>query len=685
MPVDLIYIAIVFFTVSGIPGLFFRPRSRAIAVINIILVAGGSLLGIFGAFLVFFTPASWLRPFPWPPFHNDLLGVDALSAFFLLPVFVIGGLGSVYSLGYWSPRALPRTAGRIRFFWGLILAGMTLLVIARGATIFLLGWETMALGAFFLIASEDGKGDTRESALIYLIATHVGTLTLFAFFSLWRFFTGSSDLVPAVAGLVPVAIANILFSFAFIGFGLKAGIMPLHFWLPGAHANAPSHVSALLSGVMLKMGIYGIIRVLTLLPNISSFWGWLLLLAGATSGLLGVIFALAQHDLKRLLAYHSVENIGIILLGLGLATLGRSYGHADWVILGMAGALLHVWNHSLFKALLFFGAGSVLHGARTRQIDRLGGLAKKMPLTAGAFMLGAAAISGIPPLNGFISEFFIYLGFFRSATSPETLDGLALLGAPALAMIGALAVSCFVKVYGAVFSGFPRTDTARNAHESPGSMLGPMGILSLLCLVIGLFPAITVPFLEKATAVWSAGSGLTSLTTRDGSVTVPVGAPLVALSTLVPFTVLAKIMIAALTSLVVAFAFFSLYRRFKAPKRTTWDCGYARPSPRMQYSAGSFARPLTRLFAKVLKPHERLPACTGSFPVSSLLESHVDDPVLEGLLLPEFRRLQKGSRWFYRFQQGRTQAYILYLVVTLVLLFATLIPFRALIFQFFTK
>ena len=226
---------------------------------------------------------------------------------------------------------------------------------------FLFGWEVMALSAFFLITTEDQREECRQAGWIYLIATHVGTLTLFALFALWRWATGSYALTPVASDAMGLGVMNVLFFLSLIGFGIKAGIMPLHFWLPGAHANAPSHVSAMLSGVVLKMGIYGLVRFLSLLPDPPYLWGGLILLLGAISGLLGVVFAIGQHDLKRLLAYHSVENIGIILMGLGLAMLGRSAGRPEWIVLGLAGCLLHVWNHSLFKSLLFLSAGSVVH------------------------------------------------------------------------------------------------------------------------------------------------------------------------------------------------------------------------------------------------------------------------------------------------------------------------------------
>jgi hydrogenase-4 component B len=388
--------------------------------LNAGLMVSGAAAGLAGGWSGLWINTPLISDFPWQAGGNSIIGLDALSGFFLIPIFMMGGLGAVYGLGYWPQREHPEDGRKLRLFWGLLTAGMALLVISRHAMAFLFGWEVMALSAFVLIAVEDQKEECRRASWIYLISTHIGTMTLFALFALWRWATGSYDLKPVAAEAIGLGAMNVLFILTLIGFGVKAGIMPLHFWLPEAHANAPSHVSAMLSGVVLKMGIYGLVRFLSLLPDPPHFWGGTILLLGAVSGLLGVVFAIGQHDLKRLLAYHSVENIGIILMGLGLALLGVSAGKPVWIVLGLAGCLLHVWNHFLFKSLLFLGAGSVLHNTHTRQIDHLGGLAKSMPWTAAMFLVGAVAICGLPPLNGFVSELFIYLGLLESVTSDAT-------------------------------------------------------------------------------------------------------------------------------------------------------------------------------------------------------------------------------------------------------------------------
>jgi formate hydrogenlyase subunit 3/multisubunit Na+/H+ antiporter MnhD subunit len=381
MSLVLILTAAALVAVSGLPGLLATRRSmwgQWVAAVLAGMAAAVGLAGAGRALLSDAAPCAWALPSCL--MGGDLtVAVDPLSAFFLVPVFLMGGLGSVYGLGYWRQVDHPSNGRRLRLFWGLLIAGMALLLVARQAMVFLLGWEVMALSAFFVIGTEDHLAEVRRADWLYLIATHLGVLALFAMFALMRVATGSLALRPIGVAEAHLGLLTAIAALALLGFGLKAGVMPLHFWLPSAHAGAPSHVSALLSGVIIKMGIYGLVRIAGLLPLPPVAWGSVLLILGAVSGVLGVVLALAQHDLKRLLAYHSVENIGIIVMGLGLALIGRALGRTDWVVLGLAGCLLHVWNHALFKSLLFLGAGSVVHAVHTREIDRLGGLAKAMP------------------------------------------------------------------------------------------------------------------------------------------------------------------------------------------------------------------------------------------------------------------------------------------------------------------
>jgi hydrogenase-4 component B len=445
--------------------------------------------------------------------------------------------------------------------------------------------------------------------------------------------------------------------------------MPLHVWLPGAHSAAPSHVSALMSGVLIKMGIYGLVRLGALFADPPLWWGGTLLALGAASGVLGVAFAIGQHDLKRLLAYHSVENIGIIVMGLGLALLGRSLGRADLVALGLAGALLHTWNHGLFKSLLFLGAGAVVHATHTREIDHLGGLARAMPRTAALFLVGAVAICGLPPLNGFVSELCVYLGLFRAVTMPG--GGLAWLGAglaaPALALIGALAVACFVKVVGAVFLGTPRTAHAAGAHEPGARMLVPMAVLAALCALIGVAPALVAPIVARAVDAWAAFA----LTPAAATAVAPSAAGGVAapLADVVPFGWI-SVASAALIAFLAAGGWALRARLRTAPTAVapTWDCGYAAPTPRMQYTSSSFAQMLVGLFGWALRPQTHTPHLAGLFPHKAHFQSHVPDAVLDRAALPAAARAARALGWFRWMQHGSIHAYLVYVLVTLLVL-----------------
>lgn len=668
MSLTLIMIATVLAAASGMPGLCLSRFSVWGQRLAAGIMVSGAIIGLVGAGTALHIGSYPVLHFPWPSAGNSIVGVDALSAFFLVPIFLMGGLGSIYGLGYWPQRRHPGNGRKLQLFWGSMAAGMALLVISRHAMAFLLGWEIMALSAFFLVATEDTQDECRRAAWFYLIATHIGTLTLFGMFALWRWATGSYALEPVAVDAIGLGVMNVLFFLALIGFGLKAGIMPLHFWLPGAHANAPSHVSAMMSGVVLKMGIYGLVRFLSLLPDPPYIWGGLILMLGAVSGLLGVVFAIGQHDLKRLLAYHSVENIGIILMGLGLAMLGRSTDRPEWIVLGLGGCLLHIWNHGFFKSLLFLSAGSVVHHTHTREIDHLGGLAKAMPWTAMMFLIGAIAICGLPPLNGFVSELLVYLGLLGTMTADGAIGSAAMFVVPVLAMIGALAVACFVKVYGAVFLGSPRTAAATRAHESRLTMVGPMTVLAVACAIIGLAPVLLIPILDSAVAVWRGETD--SIPLSVGTV-----APLQAVS-----------VTGMLLVVLIGVPAIGLTLRNRISQGVgTWDCGYARPTSRIQYTASSFAQRIVAMFGWVLRPRMHPPHLKGLFPESAKMHSHVDDLILDRVFLPIGRCMVRWFGWFSQFQQGMTQRYLLYILIAVILMLSTLIPFEEFITRLLTR
>ncbi|MCC6751432.1 MAG: hydrogenase [Deltaproteobacteria bacterium] len=640
---------------AGVPGLF-RPRDGRAGerlFVGLMTLAGVcACLGAVGALALGWSnelAVTWLVPG-----GQLVIRVDAISAMFVLQIAVLAVLGAWYGLEYWPQRGHRDNGRKLRTFFGAVTAGMLLLVIARNAVLFLVGWEIMAASAFLLVSTEDEKPTAREVGFVYLLATRAGTLCLFAMFALLGAAGGSLSF-DAWPRALASPLRDAIFVLGLCGFGLKAGLMPLHIWLPGAHANAPSHVSAVMSGVLIKTGIYGLVRLTASCELPPLWWGYALIGAGVVSGVLGVGFAIGQHDLKRLLAYHSVENIGIICLGLGVALLGRSLGRPGLVALGVAGALLHVWNHGLFKALLFLSAGSVLHATGTREIDRLGGLWRRMPRTGLAFLVGAVAICGLPPLNGLISELLVYLGLFRTGAEGGGPWMAVALAAPALALVGALAVACFVKVFGAVFLGNARTSDTERAHECGPTMWVPMAILGGTCAFIGLAAPLVARVLDVGVNAW-AGAAATS--------------PMPALNRIAPLVWVS----ATSAALLVAIALFGmrLARRARAraaaPEVGTWDCGYAAPTSRMQYTSSSFAELLVGLLAPALRPSQHSPRLAGPFPAPEGFHSHVPDTVLDRALRPSFSFVARLFGRLRPIQRGNVHLYLLYILGTLVVL-----------------
>jgi hydrogenase-4 component B len=647
--------AIALAAVSGLPGLWLARERPAPDRLAASLLGLGAICAASAALLVAAGAPDATLALPWRVLGERVtVGLDGLSAFFLLPIFGIASLGSLYAVGDFPAAAHPRNARRLRVAFGLLASGVGLVVIARHAFAFLAGWELMALACFFSITAEDEREEVRRAGFVYLACTRASTLALTGAFVLLH----SASHSFALDGLAQIdpATGRAVFGLALVGFALKAGAMPLHLWLPGAHAMAPSHVSALLSGVMIKVGIYGILRMASLLPPLAAGDGAGILALGAVSAVAGVAFALGQHPLKRLLAYHSIENIGIILMGVGLALLGRSLGNRKVELLGIASALLHVWNHALFKALLFFGAGSVIHATGEGELDRLGGLARRMPATALLFGVGAVAICGLPPLNGFVSELLLYLGLLHTLVeqggAPRMLAGAAVV---ALALVGGLAAACFVKAFGVVFLGEPRSAAAARAHESPRSMLAPMAVLALLCVAIGVAPQIAAPSLEAAVRSFdpglaAAGPGLREVAPFDS---ISLGAALL------------------LGALAAAAAVAARRVRWPAPRDATWSCGYAEPSPRMQVTASSFADTLVGILRWLLWPEVDAARVAGPFPEPARLDTRLPDPVLDRVALPVARRLAEASTRLRWVQQGHLHAYVLYILIAVVVALLT--------------
>jgi hydrogenase-4 component B len=546
------------------------------------------------------------------PFARLSLAVDGLSAYFLLVISLVAVAAAIYGPAYL--RAHPSGAGPARqgaqvLALNVFLGCMAFVCCAGDALTFLLCWEGMTLASYVLVVSDDRDGENARAGLVYMVMAHGGTALLLVAFLALTERSGAFDfaaLRTAASGLDAATRAT-LFFLAFVGFATKAGVVPLHVWLPRAHPAAPSHVSALMSGVMLKVAIYGILRfAFDLLAPVAgplpSSWGWTVVLVGTTSAVLGVLYALQQHDLKRLLAFHSVENIGIILIGAGLAMIlwRREDAGGALATVALTAALLHTLNHAAFKGLLFLGAGSVLCRTHVRNIEELGGLARRMPWTAGLFLLGAVAISALPPLNGFVSEWLTFQALLGGASRFHGPAGLGIVfSAAMLALTGGLAAACFAKAFGVTFLGRPRTPHAEHATEVPPSMIAGMAWLAAVCVALGVVPGYAMRLLDAPTAGLLHGPGATAVVTARGPLVLSTAPTLSGTdATTISMTVVAALLV-ALTALA-----WILRRGFRrVPPRTapTWTCGMS-PTARFDYTATAFAKPLRLVFAALYRP-----------------------------------------------------------------------------------
>ncbi|HEU5179530.1 MAG TPA: proton-conducting transporter membrane subunit [Candidatus Polarisedimenticolia bacterium] len=653
---DAVLVALLLLAAGGVGALAASSRPRLAAGLGVGGCVAGCIVGLLAtASSLEDLPLAWRRP--WRvPYGEIALEVDSLSALFLLVLFGLCLLAAIYGAAYLAQGGARRRQGPVWLFFNLLVASMALVVMARNAVLFLVAWEVMALSSFFLVTFEDDTSSVREAGRLYLIATHAGTAFLIALFMALAAGTGSADFDywrDAATRAAP-ASAGLLFLLALVGFGTKAGLVPFHVWLPEAHPAAPSHVSAVMSGVMIKMGIYGLLRTFTFLGAPPPWWGAALLGLGIASAMVGVLFALVQEDIKRLLAYSSVENVGLIAIGLGLGMIGRSYQLPALVALGFTGALLHVVNHALFKGVLFLGAGAIAHEAGTRQIDRLGGLLRKMPITGACILAGSAAITALPPFNGFAGEFLLYLASFGGVMSLQGAPGLLPLAAlVGLALSGALAGACFLRLSGLTLLGLPRAAVAQTARDPAAAMRLTMVVLAALCLLFGLAPGLPLRIVEPAAAVASGG------VTPHG--------PLEASADLAGRIPRIFVLLIALVALLAWWRRRLLSHRDRSVA-LTWDCGYEQPTPRMQYTASSFGEPIREMFAMLLPARRHVVAPEGYFPSRASFRSEVVRPFQERLYGPAFGAV---SRWISRLRwlhHGRVQLYVLYIVVTLILM-----------------
>jgi len=647
---NLFFLSLAIIFCGGLLALIFWRQFALMKTIGTLAIGGGCLLGLIDAGTKLFRPGLYTVAFDYLNSFSLSFQIDALSAFFLVTIYTVCLLAALYSYHYMDKAQKAfRTAGNY-FFFSLLTVSMALVVTANNLIAFMLSWEVMSLSSFFLVIYDYEAEENRKAGYLYFVFTQVGAMFILAAFGLIHAHSGNFGFADAAA--LPNSAKIIVFVLAFIGFGSKAGVFPFHVWLPHAHPAASSHISAVMSGVMIKTGIYGIIRLYVLLDWHITLFGHFVLIAGMISGILGVVYALGQHDLKRLLAYHSVENIGIILIGIGIGMIGVAAGNPVMAVLGFGGGLLHVLNHAIFKSLLFMGAGIVLHKTGTRSIDLMGGLIKRMKITGTTFLIGSLAISGLPPLNGFVSEFLVYLGGFRGMALDKTSFALCLLAIVSLAIIGGLALACFTKVVGVVFQGEPRSRIVENADEKGLTMLVPMLVLAAACIVIGVFPTFFMTMALKAVAALGLGYGRIPLE------------PFIELTGNITWT---AALIFAVFFLILALRTL-LYRGKTVTRSGTWGCGFTRPTVKMQYTGSSYAASILEFFRPVAPLTEDHSRVRERFPQKSHYHSHVNDIAelhMGNAVVKPVLALFDKLRWL---QHGDIHLYIGYILLAIVVL-----------------
>lgn len=607
------------------------------------------------------------------PLLSLSFSVDKLSAFFIFGISLIALFASIYALGYVKHYYKQYNIGALGFFYNIFLAGMVMVVSAHNALFFLVVWEIMSLASYFLVIYENKEKENVQAGSLYFIMTHVGTAFITLAFLLLYLATGSLDfgVIKETIGNSSLLITNTVFVLALIGFGTKAGIIPFHIWLPNAHPAAPSHVSALMSGVMIKTGIYMFIRMfMDILPDAPLWWGLVILILGAISSLLGVLYALTEHDIKRLLAYHSIENVGIILLGLGSSLVFWSLDMKPLAVLSLVAALFHTLNHAIFKALLFLGAGSVISQTHTRNMEEYGGLIKYMPQTALFFLAGSMAISALPPLNGFFSEWMTFQSLFSGIMASNiSVRWVFALAAGSLAFTGGLAAMCFVKVFGVTFLARPRSEDVRHARESGFALRVGMAVLAALTLIMGF----------TASSITNVLSGVVTDLSVFHSSEPAFFSTIQTVGLRNGFAFISMPLILASLIVTIALTFFAVYlvsRNRKTKIGRTWDCGTTL-GPRMEITGTGFSHSIVTIFRGALKPTKQTSIEYRDedmryFQKSSTVELGIQDIYNRYFYQPVHMITIKASEYVKRIQSGNINLYVLYILAILIaLLFAS--------------
>lgn len=600
---------------------------------------------------------------------NFNLLFDPLSLFFVFVICLISVPSAIYSIGYLKGHYQGQ---RITLAWLLLIIfalSMIFVVTAGNLMFFLIAWEIMSLASYFLVTFDTKHEKSATAGAVYIIMTHAGTAFLIAAFLLMYRYAHSFDLLAIRQACLsmPQQDKNILFCLLLVGFGTKAGIVPLHIWLPYAHPQAPSHISSIMSGVMIKTAIYGIIRFMIFTIGVnSSWWGVLVLILAVISCLVGVIYALMEHDIKKLLAYHSVENIGIILLGVGLSMFFTSLNMPYLAVFSLIAGLYHLINHAIFKGLLFLAAGSVYKATGTRDMEKLGGLIKNMPQTAFCFLIGAMAISALPPLNGFVSEWLTLQSFFLGAY--QLTGGFKLfLGicAAMLALTGGLAAACFVKAFGITFLALPRSRLAAEAKESPISIRVGMFFLAFAAVVFGLFCAPIMHLLAKvAASTTGIDASAMKFSLNNFTLSPQVGRHIYLGNPLLAFLLISLA--------VFAFVGYKIFSRRKVAIGKIWDCGYYKVGAKNEYTATAFSKPFRIAFSFFLMPYRKSQKIRESFyhVKTFAYETHTTMVFKKYIYDPVLALIFKSAKNMRRLQPGSIHLYLAYIFITVLLLVA---------------
>ncbi len=656
-PQSYFYIGLVFF-LSG-AGLSLLPGPKVKSYLYIPPALGALSFAVMSLYMLFAVPLDVFR-FTVSSLFELRFGGDGVSGFFVLAISILSIAVSIYSIGY--TKGL-NNRGLMGFLFNLFLLSMYAVVLSENIITFLISWETMSIVSYFLVTF-DRDEKSAKAGLIYAVMTHIGTAFIITLFLILYSHTGRMDFagIKELAAQVPESSRHLIFIFSIIGFGTKAGIIPLHTWLPKAHPAAPSNISSLMSGVMIKTGIYGFIRIsMDVMGQGPEWWGIAIIVIGAVSSILGVMYALMEHDLKRLLAYHSVENIGIILLGLGASMAFKAHGLYALSTTALIAGLYHTLNHAIFKGLLFLGAGSVVHATHTKNMEDMGGLIKAMPYTALFFLIGSISICGLPPFNGFVSEWLTFQSLLLGFNAPSiTSKIISPLGGAALALTGALAAACFVKAFGISFLGMPRSSHGTETKESSLSMITGMAMLAALCLVFGIFPNLVISVISPAVFRLTGSYGPIS---SWGVLHITETA-----ANLSPAAIFLTIIV---MSTAVTIFIFAISGKRKITYADSWDCGMTALTPRMQYTATAFTKPIRLIFKKIYLPKRELKVSYLLKPffvksikygadITPFFEKYFYNPVIESVhrIANRVKLLQSGS----------LQLYLGYILITLILL-----------------